>query len=350
MATLKELLTAMVDKINRKIASPAEEPHANMQLVTDADGVAKWEEKPFYAEVTAETIVEPITGTMGIFSDFTYFPEIEAAELGELDEGTVIRVVFDGVTYDCPLKVDYSHPNFTPKGYGNFKWITGDPEDDTGEPFLIHNDPEGYGEAYGDPRFVATVSGGTHAIAIYGMPTETVKTIDPKYLPEGVGYVIPATDAPIFENVVFESTETVVIQVDDQGEKYVIPPEFFDKYGGENLFYDYWQSVERFVVVWDGVEYRDLEAAVYTSSGNRGPFSWGCPFTLFYKEGNLWIGATEIGTHTFSIYEQGEPKVVTIPEEFIPSMSALVLRSPSGKLFKLSVSDDGEPAFAEVTD
>lgn len=153
-----------------------------------------------------------------------------------------------------------------------------------------------------------------------------------------MGYVMPGQNRPIAENVTIianyipsEGGVRASAQIGD---------------GSAPMF----DRDMVFTVVWDGVEYRDLPWEQRDSTGYGGPGGGDCPFVMTEEYGYIYFTHLEEGEHTFSVYEQMPPKPVPIPEEFIPPMSGLVLRSPSGKLFKLSVSDDGEPAFAEVTD
>lgn len=70
MANIKELLANMIGKINGKLNAPEQAAQPNQQLVTDADGVAKWEDKPYYT--TAPEGFIPTT-----------VPVIQSAQVGQ---------------------------------------------------------------------------------------------------------------------------------------------------------------------------------------------------------------------------------------------------------------------------
>lgn len=306
-------------------------PH--QQLVTGADGAAKWEDKLCYTIPPERVeIVAPVTvtiepdggayagGQLNLEKNSPLFTFISDAE-----DGKAYVVVFDGVEYVCKAYED----DGTCVGNGELYGSSGG----NGEPFLLNN---GYGHT------LRTTEAGEHTIAIYEPGEETFKTIDPKYLPEGVGYMLPPMDIVAIPEMTFDVQDVYADNVNDLV---------------TTVEYKNFDESKLYRVVWDGVEYRDLP--VYTIGSNPKStigFHFGdypVPFEIMNEYGYIYVGcasAENKGVHTFSVYEQGEPEPVPIPEEFIPPLSALVLRSPSGKLFKLSVSDDGEPAFAEVTD
>ena len=145
---------------------------ANMQLVTDADGVAKWEEKLAYVNTSIKTPIEEQTVTT-VENQGSYMAQLSYS-LG-LETGETYTVNFDGTEYACTASI-YNNlvyiGNISISGNGN----------NTEEPFLIG--------LKGAQCVLFTPSSGTHIVSVIYEST-SVKQIDAQYLPD-----IPAEKLP----------------------------------------------------------------------------------------------------------------------------------------------------------
>lgn len=127
---------------------------ANMQLVTDADGTAKWEDRLAYEEIEYKTLLEETVTTMD--DGGHYFAVLTSGSLA-LETGKTYTVNFDGTEYTC---VAYEHPDFAGIHIGNIS-IAGINMDNSGEPFFI--------TSYADGANILLVpSGGTYTVKISG--------------------------------------------------------------------------------------------------------------------------------------------------------------------------------------
>ena len=152
---------------------------AHQQLVTDSDGKTRWEDVPFGDYVELLEIVPPTIVNVGEAEGWD-----AGFRLGDLSDdynflfhdngngGKKYRVIWDGTPYECVSYGDFAGSR---SGIGNSKLF---PEiasaGGKGEPFLFY--------------FFYTTSiraeyPGTHTFAIYEM-IGSVRTLDPKYLPE----------------------------------------------------------------------------------------------------------------------------------------------------------------------
>lgn len=145
---------------------------ANMQLVTDADGVAKWEEKLAYANTSIKTPIEEQTVTT-VENEGLYTVRLSCS-LG-IETGKTYTVNFDGTEYTCTASEFYGIVyigNISIIGIGN----------NTEEPFFIG--------IQGAECELNTPSSGTHIISVIYEST-SLKQIGAQYLPE-----IPADKLP----------------------------------------------------------------------------------------------------------------------------------------------------------
>ena len=134
---------------------------------------------------------------------------------------------------------------------------------------------------------------------------------DPRYIEGRTHYVVETNDRAIFKDVTVEST--------------------WNRMNGyyaasvSSTFYDhYFDSTTKYVVIWDGVEYRDVVSKFgATSSGYGGPYyNDGSGYVFwFVQDGEYLDVACSEGTHTFSLFEQDvkSREYVTIPEEYLPT-------------------------------
>ena len=167
------------DAIPRKTDLPniPETSTPYQQLVTGADGVAKWEERLAYRQtVSGETLLPEQTITFAPSNFFEtrangqYYNH--SNELEMLAEGDVCIVTFDGVEYECAAWKTGGPPYL-----GNGSIVGQDGGGD--EPFVVCTG------SYGIEIPVENV--GDHIVSIRRADTEFVKTISPEFLPADVG-------------------------------------------------------------------------------------------------------------------------------------------------------------------
>ena len=165
---------------------PSEGYGPNKQLVVDADGNPKWEEKLAYEGVTEllpETTAtseraDIIIGTIQVWESGVLASPVKA--------GDKVAFTLDGQTYDVTL-TENTNP-FTGEKDG---WLENDSRGTTyqtadghGVGFAVAPNPEGPGQV-----MLLICVGGDHSpfTATASLVGNGVKTIDPKFLPEGVG-------------------------------------------------------------------------------------------------------------------------------------------------------------------
>lgn len=152
-------------------------PH--QQLVTDANGVAKWEDKlaykstqkiPLVEETAFETFEESFTDDSGVTHTFSWADPTPFVL--EFEIGKTYYVNYDGVEYECATYLD-SQGEFA---IGNEAVAEG-VYDGTGEPFFAYYQLDGAEAYYG----LATATPGAHTISISEMNTTFTK-LDSGYL------------------------------------------------------------------------------------------------------------------------------------------------------------------------
>lgn len=145
---------------------------AYQQLVTDAEGVVKWEEKLAYVRTSIQTALNEKTVYTEAYDGY-YSCSVRTPFAFESGKAYIIN--FDGTEYNCTASI-YNETPYV----GNIA-IMG-LENDTGEPFFIKN-------AYRALK-VYTPSEGGHTFSISSSVT-TIKQIDEQYIPD-----IPAEKLP----------------------------------------------------------------------------------------------------------------------------------------------------------
>lgn len=138
---------------NVQVSGLPDGAEANMQLVTDADGAAKWEEKLAYEEIVYKTLLEE---TVTPRDDGGVYIAVFHGLLA-LETGKTYTVNFDGTEYTC---VAYEHPDFAGIHIGNIS-ITGINMDNSGEPFFITSTDNEF-------TMLMVPSGGTYTVKISG--------------------------------------------------------------------------------------------------------------------------------------------------------------------------------------
>lgn len=155
---------------------------AHQQLVTDKDGNAKWEDRPFYSEPMQGEVLPPGTelmggGEEGQFALLTPPTTMPVA-------GVNHTVVYNGTSYDCAA-VEYSEDdgegNIVPMGVflGNTGLLSGEP-DPTGPLFglLIAYTPDQGVYGVG----IALDGSETFTISVNINGEKVKKQLDPKFL------------------------------------------------------------------------------------------------------------------------------------------------------------------------
>ena len=143
-------------------------------------GVSSWNDltdKPFYKEqgevvvLAEQTVVTEARGDIGMGN--------LVSNEAELFAGETYEVVFDGKTYICVAQTVQAFGDLVAVGNVGLseQWVTSIGVEDTGEPFCF---------IVGNGWILATKTAGTYTISAKRM-TETIKTIDPEFLPAGVG-------------------------------------------------------------------------------------------------------------------------------------------------------------------
>lgn len=164
MANIKELLVSMIGKINGKLNAPEQAAQPYQQLVTDADGVAKWEDKLAYTEDCE--IIHRQTVSCELKEGSLYGSTVDGHLTDEI-VGKSLKVVFDGVEYECEA-VKFSGVDGVCLGNTSLIGAQGG----NGEPFIIFDQGN---------CVIGVSEPGEYEICIL---ESHIKTIDPKYIPD----------------------------------------------------------------------------------------------------------------------------------------------------------------------
>ena len=175
----------------------------NQMLVTDADGVAKWEDRLTYTEDCE--IIHRQTVSCELKEGSLYGSTVDGHLTDEI-VGKSLKVVFDGVEYECEA-VKFSGDDGVYLGNTSLIGAQGG----NGEPFII----------FGQGNCVIGVSEpGEYEICIL---ESHIKTIDPKYLPtivfkNKIGAAITCNvDFATFESRLSEGAAMVMVNDGDYG-------------------------------------------------------------------------------------------------------------------------------------
>lgn len=177
MATMKNLLSAMIDKINatpKTVNGIAPDVNGNIKIEvgTGTGGVSSWNDltdKPFGEE----------TGV--IFEETSLI--IDENGVNNLDieiplvAGEMYRVTWNGEVYNCVAKTVTSD--------GATIVFIGNPDGSSNEPFSVASYPK---ELWESTLCKATIMTTTPSITVpICIEGKVIKTLDPKYLPSGAG-------------------------------------------------------------------------------------------------------------------------------------------------------------------
>ena len=213
-------------------------------------------------------------------------------------------------------------------GAGHLK-IEKNIQDSTGGPSTVFQ----YAEFWNDGKCTEACCLSYESCSVSG-EVEVTKTIDPKYLPEGgVGYIEKKT-VEVFPKQTLEFGE--------------LSTNWYAKTLSAPLSMN---VDEEYTVIFDGVEYKDTyhkgsmvnfigdKVLAEGTGGTPGdiPFAYGA----YEGEGPWYFAASTPGTHTIEIYTE-VGVIVPIDQKFI------VLTSPNGKKFNLSVDDNGTITAIEI--
>lgn len=186
----EKLLFALNDKLDNvqseltgKVDVPAD-GQAYQQLVTDADGNVKWEDRPFY---TGDfEIGESLIDSLDISCSGGYYKGTNITT--NFEEGLTYAVNWDGIKYTC--KCYYAEgPNTPAIGNGSLCGVSGG----NSEPFYIQV-LSGYLWVFDDVK-------STHTVSI-NRTIQTIHTIPREYLPKYALIGAPGTgvDSEVFNN------------------------------------------------------------------------------------------------------------------------------------------------------
>lgn len=202
------------------------------QLVTDGQGVAKWEDRLCYAEKTIAEEVPETEITTEVYTDFARANMDASIYPTATEEGEIRTIVFDGVEYECAL---YATEGYS---FGNGSLFPGSSYPDTGEPFLYVYMPD-------DIAVVITrdTEPTTHTISCYNTNAEIIETIDKKYLPENMYYTDGSRGSVLYHNAELTNGVTIAefsnirlgtdVVVHESGQKALI----LEVYSGGTLGY-----------------------------------------------------------------------------------------------------------------
>lgn len=157
-------------KLTAKDFQTASGAPPNSQLVTDADGVAKWEDRLAYTEKNTSMLVPETT----INIESANAPCYDLFALEGFAAGETYIVTWDGVSYECVSYI--AQPPDTPSiGNGAIATTNGG----NGEPFFC--------TVYEGKVMLFASESGEHTISIYGA-TVVVHKIADEYLPPYVKF------------------------------------------------------------------------------------------------------------------------------------------------------------------
>lgn len=277
---------------------------ALMKKLGGGGGASSWNDltdKPFDSEQLVRMLADSVSVAGA---------EDRDRSLGSFDLviGEEYTVEFDGVQYDKLVCFDDGGFNAIGAPFGDYAKY----------PFCIYND--GY--------IICAYGGeGAHTVSVF-QQTETVKTIDKKYLPEHLRFGSETSLVEVVSVQSFNFGDTV----DDLHTVDIAPVEVTPGFS--------------YVVLFDGIEYPvvAVEIGGGCAIGNlalaRVGADTGEPFLFVPAEGALFSSLP--GVHSFGFASETET-IKPIDPKYI------VLTSPNGTKYNLSVSDSGTLTATEAT-
>jgi hypothetical protein len=307
MATIKELLSAMIDKINGnedKIDNIKGVPEAfdsitmtngtdvanltmsaDKELLLDGEainGVASWtdlENKPFYSEVK-EIEILPLTQAREYIQPWgSVGPEtvrfIISNAIDGVNVGETYTVTYNGVNYEC---VGQAFEDTIIVRLGNFSDFGGN---GNGEPFAMEIVPVSDVENLGYGAMIMSLEGATSVTVGIKQIKEVVTQISGKYV-EGMGYA---------EKTLVDIIPECTLTRSDTSPFFVTPDMV------ANLILTGFVVGEEYTVTCNGTEYKTkaqiIEGMGVTAIGNIGGFTGGIntgePFVIANYSGQYYI-------------------------------------------------------------
>lgn len=202
-------------------------------------------------------------------------------------------VSYDGIEYNCiaqPMAENLCV-------LGNASLIDKEFFEDTGEPFAVYSTNEDWSFAVGN-----TI--GLHTFEVRGSK-EDIKKLDPKYLPEGIGYIENISGELIPETTVYIEVEENYTELDNRlyltaGNTYTV------LFNGDTYECTAWVPYEDCVCLGNGNIYGG------EGMGEDVPFLFDS-----YPDGNIYLNTNEPGEYTISI--SGDvAKVFQIDDRLLP--------------------------------
>lgn len=277
---------------------------ANMQLVTNADGTAKWEDRLAYTNTIIQTMIEEQTVTTVEKNGFYY---TQLSSLFKPEIGKTYTVNFDGTEYLCTLSDFNGIPYLA-----NISIVNG--ENDTGEPFLI---------LQLDRAVLLTHSAETHTVSVVG-PHTFIKQIDMSYIPD-----IPDDKLPKMRLRYYFDR-----QISDLDEAHAMTTEIVDEINKGRTIDVYVKTSKTGTIGFsncvganDG-SYKDEQSGTYKPM-----------FEFYFTK----------ATRTLRIYNDKDYEIIEhedMPQSHITLKSSTV---DSTKKFKITVDDSGTISATEVT-
>jgi hypothetical protein len=257
-----------------------------------------------------------------------------------LTDGKEYTVVFDGVEYKCIAVV---HDVLEEEGLGNASLNESGP--DTGEPFFYDRFEDLYCNIY-------SKTGGAHTIEIYYIEeTETIHTIDPKFIPDTIARV---SDVEAAQSAAKAYTDSQRLAYEEVSREVVLPETAGvpDVMGDGDTIYCYKRDIpfgkqfivnQEYTVLFNGVEYK-LKPEQSGLGDYLIPYGVGTgKYPFFISSGggtHATLYSVDGGENSFAVYQQSEV-IHPIDPKFVPVMDSITLNGADGKQYKVSVNASG---------
>lgn len=342
MATIKELLSAMIDKINGnedKIDNIKGVPEAfdsitmtngtdmaNLTMSAEKEllfngeaiaGVANWDElenKPFHSEVEEIEILPDTEATL-INADMNVYGI--TAPVSGVYAGDTYIVTYNGVEYECVAQL-LVEGGFSTTILGNLSNIPSPPpHSHNGEPFGVMIMPTQVEQAGGLTAQIISNDGASSVTIAIRHKKETITKISGKYV-EGMGYSKPAGK---------------VILVYNQSIEFSTLPDA--SYALANIACsEPIVTDNQYEIIIDGEAYVCKSGVIFGDAiignggldPNYGQKNTGEPFCCITNSEGAWTMAVETaGNHTISISRITET-VHKIDQKFLPETSGVMVR------------------------
>lgn len=234
------------------------------------------------------------------------YQSVETFEIAEIIAGETYKVKWDDTEYTCVAKTQnkIGESVIENVNLGNATKLFGlGFGEDTGEPFFIYFD-----KGYYDKIYIQTDSTEErHTVAI--TPVNSIKKIDAKYLPEGIGS--SGGNATVKETILSEQLINNFAPDED----------FYGLYSASTVFFTPIELGETYTVVWDEKTYscltQDVSSLLEEGSiamgngssfgfpGNNEPFIIAVtPFDGAYIYAFLAVDGSMSSSHSVSIYKE----------------------------------------------